>query len=135
MEPEDTFTVKLPLTQGYWISNSGDLGYVSQSTITANKLDLSTISTRDLLNECYRRRAIEKFDASIAVDKYFLDSEPASRAHLKQDLITSLISSMLKNGKFTEQAIAVKESEDFAYMRKIFESEIYICKHPTQVKK
>lgn len=133
MEPEDTYVIRRPIQT--WISNSIDAGYASASTIVASKPDLSTINTRDLLNECYRRRAIEKFDASIAVDKYFLDSEPASRAHLKQDLITSLISSMLKNGKFTEQAIAVKEREDFAYMRKIFESEIYICKHPTQVKK
>lgn len=133
MEPEDTYVIR-PL-QTTLITRSINAGYVSASTITASKPDLSVFSTQELLNECYRRRAIEKFDASIAVDKYFLDSEPASRAHLKQDLITSLISSMLKNGKFTEQAIAVKESEDFAHMRKIFESEIYICKHPTQVKK
>lgn len=97
--------------------------------------DLSRISTRDLLNECYRRRAIEKFDYNVNADLYFLKQEPEARAYVIQDLMRGMWSTMLKNEKFSTDAINIKEKVNDLQLRTEFFGEVYICKHPTKVRK
>lgn len=138
MEPEDTFTVKLPRTSGYWISNSidgGDLGYVSASTINVSKPDLSTINTRDLLNECYRRRAIEKFTTSLSLDSYMMQQHPDMIDYAMRDLSRDVWDKVMSNKKFTDDAFVVNQTLMHHGMSTDFEAEIYVCKHPTKVKK
>jgi hypothetical protein len=138
MEPEDTFTVKLPRTQGYWVSNSmpgGDLGYVSASTITASKPDLSVFSTQELLNECYRRRAIEKFTTSLSVDSYMMQQHPDMIDYAMRDLSRDVWDKVMSNKKFIDDAFVVNQTRMHSVMSTDFEAEIYVCKHPTKVKR
>jgi hypothetical protein len=98
-------------------------------------VDLSDVSTRDLLNECYRRRAIEKFTYKVDADMYFLKQEPQAREYLIKDLTRGMWESMLKNEKFSQDAISIKEEQNNPQIRTEFYGEVYICKHPTKVRK
>jgi hypothetical protein len=98
-------------------------------------MDLSSVSTRDLLNECYRRRAIERFTYKSSADMYFLKQEPKAREHVVEELIRGMWDCMLRNEKFANDAIHVKEEPNNPQIRTEFTGEIYICKHPTKVRK
>ena len=96
--------------------------------------DLSRISTRELLNECYRRRAIDKFSASIeAPIEAFEDQEHNS--HLKRHLDEKLWSVMADASKFYSEAVIHSISALSAGYTRTLTGEVYICKHPSKVKK
>ena len=98
-------------------------------------VNLAYVSTRELLNECYRRRAIEKFDWSVHVDKDMLEHEPAIRDYALRDLGQGLWNKFEKTEKFYNEAMSIREHLDHYSHKKIFNGEIYICKHPSKVKK
>lgn len=98
-------------------------------------VDLSDVSTRDLLNECYRRRAIEKFSASVSVDQYMLKAQPEAIDYVMRDLSREVWEYVQRNSKFYNDAMVVKQSDVTSYMRTDFTGEIYVCKHPTKVRK
>lgn len=116
-----------------WSNNSGVRHNVAVGR--DDKVDLSSIPTRDLLNECYRRRAIERFTYKSSVDMYFLKQEPKAREHVVEELIRGMWDCMLRNEKFANDAIHVKEEPNNPQIRTEFTGEIYICKHPTKVRK
>ena len=97
--------------------------------------DLSRVSTRDLLNECYRRRAIERFDYKVSADSYFLEEVKEARHHVKEDLIHGIWKSVAKNQAFADSALYITEEQDRAFMRVNMAGEIYICKHPKNLRK
>jgi hypothetical protein len=99
------------------------------------KLDLSSVSTRDLLNECYRRRAIEKFAVSRSVDSYMLQQHPDSMDYVMRNIARDVWDQVVANKKFYEDALIVKQTRMQSVMSTDFEAEIYICKHPTKVKR
>lgn len=116
-----------------WSNNSGVRHNVAVGL--DDKVDLSSIPTRDLLNECYRRRAIERFTYKSSADMYFLKQEPKAREHVVEELIRGMWDCMLRNEKFANDAIHVKEEPNNPQIRTEFTGEIYICKHPTKVRK
>lgn len=116
-----------------WSNNSGVRHNVAVGL--DDKVDLSSIPTRDLLNECYRRRAIERFTYKSSADMYFLKQEPKAREHMVEELIRGMWDCMLRNEKFANDAIHVKEEPNNPQIRTEFTGEIYICKHPTKVRK
>lgn len=108
---------------------------VSTSYTRFKPHDLSNISTRDLLNECYRRRAIEKFSGSISIDSYMLNDNPEAMGYVMRDLSRGVWDAVTSNSKFYEDAMSIKQSNVTSYMRTDFTGEIYICKHPTKVRR
>ena len=116
-----------------WSDNNGARHNVAVGR--DGKVDLSSIPTRDLLNECYRRRAIEKFSGSISIDSYMLNAHPEAKEYALRDLSRELWDSVVTNSKFYGDAMSIKESNVTSYMRTDFTGEIYICKHPTKVRK
>lgn len=116
-----------------WSDNTGARHNVAVGR--DGKVDLASIPTRDLLNECYRRRAIEKFSANVSVDQYMLMHENEARDYVLRDLSRELWDSVVRNSKFYNDSIAIKETAVTSFMRTDFAEEIYICKHPTKVRK
>lgn len=98
-------------------------------------MDLSSVSTRDLLNECYRRRAIEKFDFNVEADSLMLQDYPDARKRVMENLVHGLFETVLKDEKFSSDAIYVKEEHITSHFIKVLRGEVYVCKHPTKVRK
>ncbi len=98
--------------------------------------DLSRVSTRELLNECYRRRAIEKFSYSTQVQLDLdLRYEVEIRERALRELGRGLWEGVMENRKFYPDAMIVSERVDSYRHTSIFTGEVYVCKHPTKVKK
>ena len=142
MEPDEiqkiyqTYVTTTPNDFYKVVSWSDDSGVRHSSYILPNgQLDLSTVSTRDLLNECYRRRAIEKFTVSQSVDSYMLQQHPDSMDYVMRNMAKGVWDQVLANKKFYEDALIVKQTRMQSVMSTDFEAEIYICKHPTKVKR
>ncbi len=117
-----------------WSDNSG----VRHNTYVRpdGKLDLSSVSTRDLLNECYRRRAIEKFSVSRSVDSYMFQQYPDIMNYVMRDISKDVLDQVVANKKFYEDALVVNQTRTrYPGQSTDFEAEIYICKHPTKVKR
>lgn len=112
--------------QSYKVMTSGATSY--------RHMDLSSVSTRDLLNECYRRRAIEKFSYTTSVDIDFLQMHLSPYEYVLKDAGRNLWGQVMKN-KFFDDAMAVNEERDNMNRRHNFACEVYVCKHPSMVKK
>ena len=145
MEPEDTYIAQEIMQRMMSYNNyTLDPSYDSLINTIVQKnrdgsiskhIDLSSVSTRDLLNECYRRRAIEKFTYDVSIDQYFLRQEPEAREYTVKDLKRGMWEVMLKNEKFVADAIQIIERQNNLQIRTEFQGEVYICKHPTKVRK
>ena len=116
-----------------WSDNTGARHNVAVGR--DGRVDLASIPTRDLLNECYRRRAIEKFSGSISIDSYMLNDHPEVMGYALSDLSRQVWDDFTNNTKFYTDAMAIKENSVTSYMRTDFTGEIYICKHPTKVRR
>ena len=144
MEPEDQYVIqdiiqKVMTYNNYTLDPSYDaliktVVHQNRDGSMTKQVDLSQVSTRDLLNECYRRRAIEKFTYDVSVDRYFLKQEPEAREYTTKELKRGMWEVMLKNDKFVADAIQITERQD-VHHRTEFKGEVYICKHPTKVRK
>lgn len=145
MEPEDLKWIQTVMDQTYHGKSytfAQEYQDLIKTVVKQNRdgtiskhVDLSDVSTRDLLNECYRRRAIEKFTCTVTADMYFLKQEPQARDYLIKDLTRGMWESMLKNEKFSQDAISIKEEQNNPQIQTEFYGEVYICKHPTKVRK
>lgn len=144
MEPEDKYLMQEILQKMTYNNYTLDPAYDALINTIAHQnrdgsitkqVDLSSVNTRDLLNECYRRRAIEKFTYDVSIDQYFLKQEPGAREYTFQDLKRGMWNVMLKDEKFIADAIQITERQNNKQIRTEFQGEIYICKHPTKVKK
>ena len=138
MEPEDREWIEKVLNNYKW--DHGTVEEQSYKIVTSGAaayrhMDLSSVSTRDLLNECYRRRAIEKFTGSVSVDSYMLREHPDTKEYAIRDLSRNVWDAMTSNIKFYTDALVVKENVCLSHMRNDFEAELYVCKHPTKVRK
>ena len=139
MEPEDQELIKRILDQYSWqMPHQNDMYGKAPLRSRDRKVDLSDVDTRDLLNECYRRRAIEKFNATRSIDSHVFDEyadDAGFRSHVEKDILQLLMHSMQQNQKFFLDAVVVKESKNRSMMRYDFEAELFMCKHPTKVRK
>lgn len=112
--------------QSYKVMTSGATSY--------RHMDLSSVSTRDLLNECYRRRAIEKFSYTTSVDIDFLQMHQSPYEYVLKDAGRNLWGQVMKT-KFFDDAMVVNEERDNMNRRYNLACEVYVCKHPSKVKK
>ena len=135
MEPEDTYTTQEIIKHVNKMYSFAPEYDDLIKTVIGRPVDLSGISTRDLLNECYRRRAIEKFSASVSVDQYMLKAQPEAIDYVMRDLSREVWEYVQRNNKFYNDAMVVKQNDVTSYMRTDFTGEIYVCKHPTKVRK
>ena len=124
MEPDEI----QKLYQTTYITSTSSGGYTFRDAY-----DLSHVSTRDLLNECYRRRAIEKFSFTDNIDQDFLTMN--TKEYITHDAMHCLWKSIYKDQKFLQDALMINEKSDIAYRRVNITGEIYVCKHPTKVRK
>lgn len=137
MEPDETIQ---KLYQMYEkdeykiVSWSDNYGARHNAYVKPNgQLDLSGVGTRDLLNECYRRRAIEKFTTSVSVDSYMLQQHPDMLDYAMRNLSRDVWDNVVSNKKFLDDAFVVNQTRMQSVMSTDFEGEIYVCKHPTKV--
>ena len=136
MEPDEEVIFQKSLqTYMNHVINDPNAYKIVHTPSSYRHMDLSSVSTRDLLNECYRRRAIERFTYSAGVDSEMLRIHPDMRDRVMQKLVEGIAYEMQKNTKFFSHALDVKERHDSSYMRSEFRGEMYICKHPTKVQK
>ena len=126
MEPDEI----QKLYQTTYITSTSSGGYTFRDVY-----DLSHVSTRDLLNECYRRRAIEKFSFTDSIDQDYLMMNPDAKEYITHDAMRCLWKSIYKDQKFLQDALMIREKSDIAYRRVNITGEIYVCKHPTKVRK
>jgi hypothetical protein len=132
MEPDDyNFEIDWKSYKKYTIMDNGTTSY--------RHMDLSSVSTRDLLNECYRRRAIEKFSATSHVDEFMLDRDVTIMKYIRRDVEDGIWRSVLENTNFAEQAIKIVDSGNRhmrspGIMREVL-GEVYVCKHPESLRK
>lgn len=95
---------------------------------------LKQLSTRDLLNECYRRRAIEKFSLVYEADNYMLQ-DPAAMDRVKAFHMKEVAASLANHKYFTDRAVRVINSApNMLQMTTSFVAEVYVCSHPSVVK-
>lgn len=144
MEPDDQELIKKILDHYKWqdYDNTIDVQAMSAQSykvVTSpsayRHMDLSSVSTRDLLNECYRRRAIEKFDFKVEADSLMLKDHPATLKHVMKNLVDGLFETIISDEKFSADAIHIKEELITTHFTKVFRGELYVCKHPTKVKR
>jgi hypothetical protein len=135
MEPDEVVFQKSLETYMRHVINDPNAYKIVTTPSGYRHMDLSSVSTRDLLNECYRRRAIEKFTYDVSIDQYFLRQEPEAREYTMKDLKRGMWEVMLKNEKFVADAIQIIERQNNLQIRTEFQGEVYICKHPTKVRK
>lgn len=141
MEPEDREILQKIMTSYQWPRYDDEVtipamdGLIHRVKTSSGKPDLSEVSTRDLLNECYRRRAIEKFTYTQSIDEFALQHDPEMRAYALRELSRGVWETFVSNSKFYADAIAIKEEINRYQQRHEFAGEIYVCKHPTKVKK
>jgi hypothetical protein len=138
MEPEDRELIQQIMNHYKW---PGSYDYdvdeymiKTPSRKSNGEIDLSAVSTRELLNECYRRRAIECFKYTTSVDKTVYEQDAQVKPYIENDILKGLTYALGDNHKFKGDAIVVKESRDASMWRYEFAAELYICKHPTKVK-
>ena len=142
MEPDEiqkiyqTYATRTPDDFYKVVSWSDNSGVRHNSYILPNgQLDLSSVSTRDLLNECYRRRAIEKFSFTDNIDQDYMMHNPDAKKYITHDLMKCLWTSICDNQKFLQDALTIKEETDLSYRTIRLTGEMYVCKHPTKVRK
>ncbi len=146
MEPEDQEWINKVVNHYSWSQPHDEeidiqtLGGKSYKVVTSGPAayrhpDLSSVSTRDLLNECYRRRAIEKFDFKLDFDTYMMQERPDAYKYVMKNLYEGLWDAVIANEKFSKDAIEVKQEHITSHMRTIFRGEVYMCKHPTKLRK
>lgn len=130
MEPETEYDVSGNLSKAVMKA----WGSFDKEYMISGKPDLSRISTRELLNECYRRRAIEKFTTSVeAPIEAFEDQE--HNMHLIRNVEDRLWDNAVNSGKFYSEAVLHSVSATSHSFTRTLTAEIYICKHPSKVKK
>lgn len=97
--------------------------------------DLSSISTRDLLNECYRRRAIEKFSVDRNADEYMVQNDRSYTEYVMDHIRKEVWFAVMDNKKFLPEAVPIKHAHDSINRMHRYTAEVYVCKHPMSLKK
>lgn len=136
MEPDDYVVVPTMNGKSYVIP-TGHSAATSTWQITKKEpvtavTDLAKVSTRDLMNEIYRRRAIEKFDYSVEIPDIAYTQNTADQRKLYA--VKELLSSLTAQKFVTEKALAYRSWRDNTRDTTIYSYEIYLCKHPIHVK-
>lgn len=110
---------------------------ISNSTITKSKPDLRDVSTRDLLNEAFRRGAIKQLEMKHVVSKHMVEEygdDFMKHLHhkLRQDALASRVDDLEKAGVFN---VGKREGGHHPYDDVEFSVDYFICKHPLTLKK
>lgn len=136
MEPEDQELIKRILDQYSWqMPHQNDMYAKAPLRSRDGKADLSDVDTRDLLNECYRRRAIEKFTYTQLADTLMVQHDPKFTPHVIDRIQRDVWDAVRENQKFFTDAVIINESHDYAMRAQKYVAEVYVCKHPTKVRK
>lgn len=111
--------------------------YQTPSTSVKSK-DLSQFSTRELLNEAYRRGAIRPFAQRFRVANHLARDDADSAEYMKhvhQSVIRDLLIGNVD--KFEKYGAIDMKMQNFQHTMEdsFVEAEIYICKHPKIIKK
>lgn len=114
-----------------------DSTQVTNGTITHSKPDLRDVSTRDLLNEAFRRGAIKQVEMKHVVSKFQLDEygdDFIKHVHhkIRQDALASRVEDLEKAGVFN---VGKREGGTHPYDEVEFSVDYFICKHPLTLKK
>jgi GTPase len=64
-----------------------------------------------------------------------LQEHPNSMDYVMGDISRAVLDQVMSDKKFYEDALVVKQTRMQSVMSTDFEAEIYICKHPTKVKR
>jgi hypothetical protein len=64
-----------------------------------------------------------------------LREDPDTMDYAMRDISRDVWDHVMSNKKFCEDALVVKQTQMQSVMSTDFEAEIYICKHPTKVKR
>ena len=110
---------------------------ITNSTITNSKPDLRDVSTRDLLNEAFRRGAIKQLEMKHAVSKHMVDEYGDDymkhlQHKLRQDALVSRVDDLEKAGVFN---VGKREGGHSPFDEVEFSVDYFICKHPLTLKK
>lgn len=102
------------------------------STVTAAKPDLSGCSTRDLLNECFRRGAIKQMEYKVHIPQLHLHDKEYVE-HFRQCFLRNAfidqIDKLSGYGVFNIGQVDDKINETVR-----FSCDYFICKHPLTIK-
>jgi hypothetical protein len=118
-----------------------DPEYITDGTVDAStiksKPDLRDVSTRDLLNEAFRRGAIKQLEMKHVVSKHQLkeygdDFIKHLHHKLRRDALTSRVDDLEKAGVFHA---GKREGGNHPYDDVEFSVDYFICKHPLTLKK
>lgn len=105
---------------------------VGEPMITKKSPDLRDVSTRDLLNEAFRRGAIKQMSYSQDTPKEYLEdskfSEHMNRAIMKDSLLQAA-DELYQNGVFN---LGMKTDDERGMVT--FTSDYFICIHPLTLK-
>jgi hypothetical protein len=129
MHPDDVITVINAMNTAYWSIENGN----SIESNTSVKINLSSVSTSDLLNEAFKRGAIRQMEFWHSIPNEYMQA-PQYEEHLIQRLVhDSLRSSadkLLADGVFN---IGKKEQPELGEIH--FSADYFICRHPITLKK
>ena len=131
MEPDDYETVQRVL-------GSNQTYTYSTAASSVKSKDLSQFSTRELLNEAYRRGAIRPFSQRFRVAPYMFKDEAESSEYMKHVHQTVVRDLLIGNADTFQKYGAIDmTTKDFTvtHQESVIEAEIYICKHPKIIKK
>ena len=99
--------------------------------------DLQDVSTRDLLNEAFRRGAIKQLEMKHAVSKHMVDEYGDDymkhlQHKLRQDALVSRVDDLEEAGVFN---VGKREGGPHSFDEVEFSVDYFICKHPLTLKK
>lgn len=112
--------------------------HITNGTITHSKPDLRDVSTSDLLNEAFKRGAIEQFSYKSRVAKFQLEENLADfleyfTKKFRHDALAASVDSIEKLGAFN---IGRKDGQGSPGLEEVeFTIDYFVCKHPLTLKK
>ena len=134
-EDKDYMQSIVDVVQG-WTTANPSVG-ITNSTITKSKPDLRDVSTRDLLNEAFRRGAIKQLEMKHVVSKHMVEEygeDYMKHLHhkLRQDALVYRVDDLEKAGVFN---VGKREGGHHPFDEVEFSVDYFICKHPLTLKK
>ena len=139
MESDNDYMMAIADEVKSWTDNSTYItnGTIPKSAIASSKPDLRDVSTRDLLNEAFRRGAIKQLELKQVVSKHMVDDygeDYMKHLHtkLRQDALVSRVDELEKAGVFN---VGKREGGNHPLDDVEFSIDYFICKHPLTLKK
>ena len=137
MESDNDYMSNIVDYVNAWKTDASTTGQQYYEYAQKRSQDLRDVSTRDLLNEAFRRGAIKQLEMKHVVSKHMVDEFGDDymkhlQHKLRHDALVSRVDDLEKAGVFN---VGKREGGDHPFDEVEFSVDYFICKHPLTLKK